>query len=97
MRIEDRRGDVIYATDTAKLQQHWVKFETGQTIEFGFAIAMVLRDGDYTVTCSISGAELRSIDFPQPLLMTVLRNLDGILWAGVANLKPTFTVERLSH
>jgi lipopolysaccharide transport system ATP-binding protein len=97
MRIEDRRGDMIYATDTAKLQQHWVRFETGQTIEFGFAIAVVLRDGDYTVTCSISGAELPSIDFPQPLMMKVLRNLDGILWAGVANLKPTFTVERLGH
>jgi lipopolysaccharide transport system ATP-binding protein len=95
MRIEDRRGDVIYATDTAQLNQHWPEFVVGQMIELSFAIVMVLHEGDYTIVLSLKGEALSQRDLSQPLLLKVLRNFDGILWAGIANLKPTFTIDRL--
>jgi lipopolysaccharide transport system ATP-binding protein len=102
--IRDRLGVPIFMTNTYCMARSIGAVAAGTTVTVEFSMQLAIAPGDYTITVGVANEGAGEGQFREPLArqqsataITVLRNLDSILWTGYSNLFPRVSIERTEH
>jgi lipopolysaccharide transport system ATP-binding protein len=100
-KVRNRQGEVIFETNTACMEQTIGSTPGNSNLELRFAIQVPLIDGQYTISVGVAEQTLGNGLFERTLVyahdlavLTVLKDLQDITWAGMVNLQPTVRVLR---
>jgi lipopolysaccharide transport system ATP-binding protein len=100
-KVRNRQGEVIFETNTACMATTIGPIAANSALELRFRINVPLIDGQYTVSVGVAEQALGNGLFRQTLVyahdlaaITVLRDFQDIMWAGMVNLNPTVQVRR---
>lgn len=100
-KIRDRLGAVIFETNSFCMNKTIGKVLKGETVAVGFKFKAGFVYGDYTITIGIANGGYSRTEFREVLghyhgiaKITVLKNNDAIIWAGIYNVAPVFTIMR---
>ncbi len=100
-KVRNRQGEVIFETNTACMATTIGAIGANSGLELRFDITVPLIDGQYTLSVGVAEQSMGNGLFAQTLVyahdmavLTVLRDLQDIMWAGMVNLQPTVQVFR---
>jgi lipopolysaccharide transport system ATP-binding protein len=100
-KVRNRQGEVIFETNTACMEHPIGPTPGNSNLELRFAIQVPLIDGQYTISVGVAEQALGNGLFERTLVyahdlavLTVLKDLQDIIWAGMVNLQPTVRVLR---
>jgi lipopolysaccharide transport system ATP-binding protein len=102
-KLRNRQGEVVFETNTHCMGQAIGPVTTNELIEVRFACEMPLIDGQYTISVGIADEAIGLTSFRRTLVyahdqavVTVFKNPQDIIWAGIVNLNPQFSCHRAS-
>jgi lipopolysaccharide transport system ATP-binding protein len=100
-KLRNRQGEVVFETNTHCMGQAIGPVTANEFIEVRFACEVPLIDGQYTISVGIADEAIGLTTFRRTLVyahdqavITVFKNPQDIIWAGVVNLKPQFSCHR---
>ncbi|ARV60966.1 ABC transporter ATP-binding protein [Nostocales cyanobacterium HT-58-2] len=98
-KIRERTGEVIFETNTFCMGQQVGQVESGTLLEVRFKFNVPLTEGEYTITVGVADSGFGQSSFKQTLVYAhnvaafkVLKNKEAILWSGILNLSPSFSI-----
>jgi lipopolysaccharide transport system ATP-binding protein len=100
-KVRNRQGEVIFETNTACMEHAIGPTPGNANLELHFTIQVPLIDGQYTISIGVAAQAIGNGLFERTLVyahdlavLTVLKDLQDITWAGMVNLQPTVRVLR---
>jgi lipopolysaccharide transport system ATP-binding protein len=98
-KIRNRQGEVIFETNTQCMGCTPGAVMANTLLEVRFGCRVPLWDGQYTISVGVANEAIGPAIFRRTLIyahdlavLTVLKNPQDIIWAGVVNLEPTVQV-----
>jgi lipopolysaccharide transport system ATP-binding protein len=98
-KLRNRQGEVVFETNTHCMGQFIGAVAADELIEVRFACHVPLIDGQYTVSVGVADEAIGLTTFRRTLIyaheqavLTVLRNPQDIIWAGMTNLNPKLSI-----
>ncbi|MEA5597540.1 ABC transporter ATP-binding protein [Rivularia sp. UHCC 0363] len=102
-KIRDRTGEVIFETNTYCMKANLGNVEKDEFLELSFKFEVPISVGEYTISVGVADIGYGEGSFRRTLVYShnvaqfkVLINKESILWAGIVNLKPTFSKQKAS-
>ena len=100
-KIRDRFGMVLFETNTYCMNEVIGPVDAGECLAVDFPFLATLAQGDYTISIGVANGGFGEGLFKKQLVYAhevghfkILRNLQGIMWAGIVNLQPSVNVYR---
>jgi lipopolysaccharide transport system ATP-binding protein len=100
-KLRNRQGEVVFETNTHCMGQAIGPVTPNELIEVRFACEIPLIDGQYTISVGIADEAIGLTSFRRTLVyahdqavITVFKNPQDIIWAGIVNLNPQFSCHR---
>jgi lipopolysaccharide transport system ATP-binding protein len=100
-KVRDRMGVVMYETNTYCMRRSIGPVAANERVDVDFQFHIDLAPGDYTITLGVANRGFGEALFEEGLVyahdvaaISVSRNHEDVIWAGVCNLHPKVAVER---
>jgi lipopolysaccharide transport system ATP-binding protein len=100
-KLRNRQGEVVFETNTHCMGEAVGAVSANELVEVRFACQLPLIDGQYTISVGVADEAIGLTSFRRTLVyahdqavLTVLKNSQDIIWAGMVNLNPQFSCHR---
>jgi lipopolysaccharide transport system ATP-binding protein len=100
-KLRNRQGEVVFETNTHCMGEAVGAVSANELVEVRFACQLPLIDGQYTISVGVADEAIGLTSFRRTLVyahdqavLTVLKNPQDIIWAGMVNLNPQFSCHR---
>jgi lipopolysaccharide transport system ATP-binding protein len=100
-KLRNRQGEVVFETNTHCMGEAVGAVVANELVEVRFACQLPLIDGQYTISVGVADEAIGLTSFRRTLVyahdqavLTVLKDPQDIIWAGMVNLNPQFSCHR---